>query len=72
MEGHKHIFIFLHGGLKVKIANVQSLKFSPSVLMTLFHYILAVVRSAVQVVNSAAYFMRFPPVVILTLFGSSF
>ena len=46
--------------------------FAPSVLIMLFHSILAFVRSAVRVVDSPAYFMRFPPVVILDLFVSSF
>ena len=72
MEGHYYILILLHGGLKVKNPMSNPINFSPSVLMTLFHNIFAVVTSAVRVVNSLAYLMRLPPAVILTIFGSSF
>ncbi len=42
------------------------------VLMTLFHKILVVVKSAVRVVSSPGYSMRLPPAVRRTLLGSAF
>ena len=44
---------------------------APSLLMTLFYTIFVVVRSAVLVVSSPQYLIKFPPAVIRTLFGSS-
>lgn len=45
---------------------------APSVLRTLFHSIFDVVRSAVLVVSSPGYLIRFPPAVIRVRFGSAF
>ena len=40
--------------------------------MTLFHNNFVVVRSALRVVSSPGYLIRFPPTVMRTLLGSSF
>ena len=46
--------------------------FAPGVLMTEFHMILDVVRSAVLVVQSNGQSIKLPPAVSLTRLGSSF
>ena len=46
--------------------------FASLVLNTLFHNIFKVVKSAVQVVSSLEYSMRFPPAAMLTRLGLSF
>lgn len=60
------------GVLRQKLFTSTQIYLLYGVLMTLFHFILEATRSAMRVVVSCRYSMRFSPIVILTLFGSSF
>ena len=67
MYAYSSIGVSRYKSLRYKPSNI-----APSVLITLFHSIFAVVSSAVLVVSFHAYLLIFPPAVIITRFGSDF
>ena len=66
-----HIFKSVEWGGKVKNLDIQCAIFHIWCLNVLFQRIFEVVRSAVLVVNSAGYSIKFPPTVIHARLGSS-
>ena len=69
---HFHIFESLHGCFQIHIFMSTHIYIACGVLITIFHNIFVVVRSAVLVMSSSGYEIRLPPAVIRTLFGSVF